>query len=87
MTISLNMMMHSPSQPRIMSEIYLFAQRLRDLIAKYGLIHPECEIKYFISNIKSNAGNSIKLTLNWPQDVDLIIEYGSVDNYIDYIIL
>lgn len=62
------------------------AMHLQSLIRKHTLINPECSIKYYVTTIKSSVGKSVKMTLNWPQDVTLTIRYSPVDDILDYII-
>lgn len=63
-----------------------FSQKLKEIVDRHSRSNPECDIKYFISNIKLSKGKNMRITLFWPQDVNINIAYEPVEVLIDLIV-
>lgn len=59
---------------------------LSSIINKYQTDHPECDIQYYMSHIKSGRGRYVRVVLNWPQNINLSIEYQHEESVLDLII-
>ena len=62
------------------------ARTFREFIAEYRNSNPDCHMKYFITNVKAGRGENVRVTIKWPNNVNIEILYQSGQNVLDLII-
>ena len=62
------------------------AAQLKVIINSFHVEDPECFIKYYVTDMKTILGTNVKVSLIWPQDVSLSIDYQADKILIDLII-
>lgn len=62
------------------------AAQLKGIINSFHIEDPECFIKYFVTDMKTILSTNVKVSLIWPQDVSLSIDYQADKVLIDLVI-
>ena len=62
------------------------ARTLREFIAKYRNSNPDCHMKYFIKNVTAGRRENVRVTIKWPNNVNIEILYQSEQNILDLIV-
>lgn len=62
------------------------AQKLVKLMKTYRIKSPECYIRYYLTGTKIFGGSSVKINVNWPQDVYFILTSKPEQSILDFII-
>ena len=62
------------------------AHALSELLHTYRVKSPECYIRYYLTGMRISGGSSVKINVNWPQDVYLILRMKPEQSTLDFII-